>query len=262
MHSDLINIAMVVEYDGSGFYGFQKQAPGVRTIQGELEQALSAFAGDQINIVTSGRTDAKVHAVYQVINFKTRIKRPLYNWVCGVNSILPDDIVLREAIIVENEFHARYATNRTYHYYLVVDSIRPAILRNKVGWCYSPLNIEHMTIAQQGLVGERDFSSFRATGCQALNPVRNLSKVGLFCHNNLIRFEFTANAFLYHMVRNMVGALVYVGKGILSPHDLNDLVEAKSRKFAPPTFMPDGLYLANVEYPNAQFTYQPPNCIY
>lgn len=258
----LINIAMVVEYDGSRFCGFQKQLQGVRTIQGELELALSTFANERVDIITSGRTDTGVHATYQVINFKTRVKRPLASWVRATNSLLPNDIVIRDAVIAEDSFHARFALNRTYHYYVVVEPTRPAILRGKVGWCYTPLNIDSMVIAQQTLLGEKDFTSFRAAGCQAKNPVRNMTSVGISKRDKLIRFEFTANAFLYHMVRNMVGALVFVGKGALAISEFTQIFDSCSRKYAPPTFMPDGLYLVGVEYPNIKFDYTKPDWIY
>ena len=256
------NIAMVVEYDGSSFCGFQKQAQGIRTIQGELELALSTFTNERVDIITSGRTDTGVHATYQVINFKTQVKRPLQNWMRAVNSLLPKDIVIRDIVVVDDEFYARFALNRTYHYYVVVDPIRPAILRGKVGWCHTPLDVNSMIMAQKILLGEKDFTSFRAAGCQAKNPVRNMTNVGISLRSNLIRFEFTANAFLYHMVRNMVGALIFVGKGTLSLAEFVQMVDACSRKYAPPTFMPDGLYLVGVEYTNMKFNYVPADWIY
>lgn len=250
----IYNIAMVVEYDGSNFFGFQKQQASTRTIQGELEAALSKFAGEAISIVTAGRTDTGVHALYQVINFSTLVKRELHSWVRGVNALLPKDIVIHETQVVNNEFNARFsAISRTYNYYLLVSPVRPALLYKKIGWYYGQLDIEKMSEAGNYLVGEQDFSSFRASECQALNPVRNLTNFNLSARNNILRFEITANAFLYHMVRNIVGALVYVGNGKLAVSGFKDLITACDRKLAPPTFCADGLYLTNINYQQNPF---------
>ncbi len=250
----MLTLALLIEYDGTGFYGFQKQGPGVRTIQFELEKVLSVFANEKIDVITSGRTDTGVHATYQVISFTTTAKRELYNWIRGINALLPKDIIIRAAVNVDAEFNARFsAISRTYHYYLRVDPVRPAILYKKVGWYYAPLDCVSMQAAGQQLVGKQDFSSFRAADCQAKNPVRNLSYFNMSRKNNLIRFEFTANAFLYHMVRNIVGALIYVGNGKLSQQGFAELITAKKRTLAPPTFMPDGLYLTHIEYKSVIF---------
>ena len=242
------NIAMLLEYDGAEFYGFQRQKDK-RTIQAEIELVLSIFADSKIEVTNSGRTDSKVHATHQVINFKTTIKRELLSWVRGVNAILPKDIAVRDAIYVAKDFNARFmAISRTYHYYLLLDPIRPSILRNKVGWCYQHLNLLQMQKASTIMLGQHDFSSFRASDCQAKNPIRNLTHVQIILRGNLLRFEFSANAFLYHMVRNIVGALVYVGRGKLSLDEFSDIFTSRNRKYAPPTFMPDGLYLVDVKY--------------
>lgn len=243
-----INLAMLIEYDGANYYGFQKQ-PSVRTLQGKLEKALSTFANARIEIVTAGRTDAKVHAAYQVINFKTQVVRDLHNWVRGVNALLPVDIVVKQVVHVTDDFSARFsAICRTYHYYLQAGGVRPAILHSKIGWYHANLDHELMQMACEMLRGEHDFTSFRAANCQAKNPVRNLSVATVALKNNLLRFEFSANAFLYHMVRNMVGALIYVGNGKLTLDQFQELIKARNRKSAPPTFMPDGLYLVDVEF--------------
>ncbi|MBP9743556.1 MAG: tRNA pseudouridine(38-40) synthase TruA [Burkholderiales bacterium] len=243
-----INLAMLIEYDGANYYGFQKQ-PSVRTLQGKLEKALSIFANFPIEIITAGRTDTKVHATYQVINFKTHIVRELHSWVRGVNALLPHDIVVKQVVVVPNDFNARFsAICRTYHYYLQVGNVRPAILHSKIGWYHANLDLELMQVACDMVRGEHDFTSFRAANCQAKNPVRNLSWANLAIKNNLLRFEFSANAFLYHMVRNMVGALIYVGNGKLTLDQFQELIKVRNRKFAPPTFMPDGLYLVDIEF--------------
>ncbi|MDQ5920704.1 MAG: tRNA pseudouridine38-40 synthase [Pseudomonadota bacterium] len=256
-HASLYNLAMLVEYDGSKFCGFQKQGLLVRTIQGELEQALSNFANQSIEVITSGRTDSGVHAVHQVINFKTSVERKLNNWVRGVNALLPKDIVIKDVVVVGDTFNSRFsAVFRTYHYYLQLSPVRPVILYNKVGWYHAALDVELMQSACQLLIGEQDFSSFRAANCQAQNPVRNLTHASIEVKNNLLRFEFRANAFLYHMIRNIVGALIYVGNGKITLNQFMEVITVKNRRSAPPTFMPDGLYLVNVEYLEQIFSRQ------
>lgn len=254
----MVNIALVVEYDGSKFFGFQKQKENFRTIQEELEKSLSKFANHEINIVTAGRTDTGVHAFFQVVNFKTDAKRKLYGWVCGVNSLLPEDIVIREAVIVPDEFDARYsAISRSYKYYLLQDRVASAIFRGNLGLYYLNLDLKSMQDACEYIVGRHDFSAFRASDCQANTPIRDLTNVSISSRDNLLCFEFTANAFLYHMIRNIMGALVYVGAGKLSITGFNELLLSKNRVKAPPTFMPDGLYLSYVQYKEKYFSYTP-----
>jgi tRNA pseudouridine38-40 synthase len=254
----MANIALVIEYDGSQFFGFQKQKTNFRTIQHELEQALSKFANQPINIVTAGRTDTGVHALFQVINFQTDVKRKLYGWVNGVNALLPADIVVREAVVVPDNFDARFsAISRSYKYYLLQDRVPSAILRGKLGLHYQNLDIDTMRVAGESLIGKQDFSAFRASNCQANTPIRELTKFSIEQQNNLLCFNFTANAFLYHMIRNIVGALVYVGMNKLSVNSFNELLLSKDRTKAPPTFMPDGLYLSHVGYAEEYFSYKP-----
>lgn len=264
----MLNIALQLEYNGSKFYGFQKQVQKL-TIQTELESALSKFANHDIQIITAGRTDAGVHAINQVVNFTTSARREIHGWVRGVNALLPDDIAIKKAVLVPEKFNARFdAISRTYLYYLCPRSSRLGLLKGKVGWYYANLDVEKMSEACKILCGLHDFSSFRAADCQANTAVRNMIFCGLQVENGsvgaikhtsprahfyyaediILRFEFTANAFLYHMVRNLVGALLYVGNGKLSIDDFRNLLVSKNRKLAPPTFMPDGLYLAAVNY--------------
>lgn len=253
----MANIALVIEYDGRKFFGFQKQKENFRTIQEELEIALSKFANHEVNIVTAGRTDTGVHALHQVVNFTTTANRKLFGWVVGVNALLPDDIVIREAVVVPESFDARYsAISRSYKYYLLQDRSESAILRGLVGTHYMNLDVASMQAAGEYLIGRQDFSAFRASDCQANTPVRDLSYFNLTQKQNLLCFEFTANAFLYHMVRNMVGALIYVGMGKLTIDGFKDLILSRNRVKAPPTFMPDGLYLSYVEYKDNYFTQQ------
>lgn len=253
MDKTALNLAMLVEYDGSAFYGFQKQKT-FRSIQGELESVLSHFANSKIDIVTSGRTDTGVHATHQIINFKTYARREPYSWVRGINSLLSKDIAIKAVRSVSDDFSARFsAISRTYQYYLLADPVRPAILRGKIGWYYMPLDLHKMEEALQFLIGKIDFSCFRASDCQANNPVRTMSQAIIAKRHNIIKLEFTANAFLYHMIRNIVGALIYVGNGKLSIQGFSDLIESKNRKLAPPTFMADGLYLTHVEHKELVF---------
>lgn len=249
----LQNIAMVIEYDGSNFYGFQKQPGNARTIQSVFEQAILKFTNIPAKIITAGRTDAGVHATHQVINFTTPIMRELHKWQVGVNALLPDDIVIKKVAFVPDTFNARYdAISRTYSYYLLSSPIRPAILYKKVGWYYKPLDLAKMQQASQLLLGQHDFSSFRASNCQALTAIRNVIHSSVTQHTawhpDIICITITANAFLYHMVRNIVGALVYVGNGKISIEEFSDLIKVCDRKLAPPTFMADGLYFAKAEY--------------
>ena len=254
----MANIALVVEYDGAQFFGFQKQKQNFRTIQEELEKALSKFANHEINITTAGRTDTGVHALFQVVNFKTDAKRQMYGWMRGVNALLPDDIVIHEAVIVPEDFDARFsAISRSYKYYLLQDRAASAILCGKLGLYYKKLDVESMRVAGEYLIGLHDFSAFRASDCQANTPTRNLTCFNLSWQGNLLCFEFTANAFLYHMIRNIIGALVYVGVGKLSVAEFKKLFLSKDRTKAPPTFMPDGLYLSHVAYKEEYFSYQP-----
>lgn len=259
------NIALLIEYCGRSFAGFQKQKD-FPSIQEHLEVALSRFANQNIEIITAGRTDAGVHALGQVVNFITTARRELSSWVRGVNALLPSGIAVKKAAYVADKFNARFnAISRTYHYYLLVSPTRPSVLDGKVGWYYKHLDLKLMQDACQLLLGEHDFSSFRASSCQALTPVRNMlvaevKEVDSFliadptlARQKIIRFEFTANAFLYHMVRNLVGALLYVGNNKLTLSEFSDIINQKNRVAAPPTFMPDGLYLHSVKYESPLF---------
>lgn len=244
-----MRIAIGIEYNGTGFAGWQRQPHG-NTIQNALEQALTQIAGHPLTVQAAGRTDAGVHAAQQVAHFDTQAKRPLTAWVRGVNSYLPSSIAILWARAVDDRFHARFsACARSYSYYLLNHPVRPALLSGRVGWHFQPLDVTLMRQAAHRLLGKHDFSSFRAAECQAKSPVKNLSHLDITQQGDLLRFDFRADAFLHHMVRNIVGALVYVGKGTLSLADFSTLIDARSRILAPPTFMPDGLYLTEVEYP-------------
>ncbi|MDO4434256.1 MAG: tRNA pseudouridine(38-40) synthase TruA [Alysiella sp.] len=242
--------ALFLSYDGSRFFGWQKQADGIATIQAALEHALSTIAGETIATTAAGRTDTGVHATSQVVHFDTRAQRPLSAWIRGVNVHLPAGIAVWHAQEVGDTFHARFdACARRYRYLLHTSPVRQPLLDKRVGWTHYTLDLSAMQAAAALLVGEHDFSSFRAAECQAKSPIKTLYSVNLFKENGLIKLDLHGNAFLHHMVRNIMGALVYVGSGRLGVADFADLLAAQSRLLAPPTFMPDGLYLTGVDYP-------------
>lgn len=243
-----MRIALGLEYDGTGFFGWQSQ-PGGNTVQDVLEDALAVVAGERLRVVCAGRTDAGVHALEQVVHFDTAAARPATAWVRGANAHLPASVVVRWAVPVADGFHARFvARSRAYRYVLLNRPERPGLMAGKVGWCHRPLDVEAMRVAAACLVGEHDFSSFRAAGCQARSPVKTLQDFEIARDGDLILFDCRANAFLHHMVRNLVGALVYVGMGRQSPEWLARLLDARDRRLGAPTYAPDGLYLAGVEY--------------
>ena len=242
--------ALTVAYDGAHFHGWQKQPDDVYTIQQVLEAAISTVAAEEINIVVAGRTDAGVHATAQIIHFDTTALRPVEAWIRGVNSAVDKHVRILAAQTVAPHFHARFdAFGRRYRYLLESSRVRAPVLRGRVGWTHLPLDMEHMREAAAMLVGEHDFSSFRSSDCQAKSPVKTLYSVRLAGSPGLMALDLHGNAFVYNMVRNIVGALVYVGCGKLSVSGFADLLAEKSRRRAPPTFMPDGLYLTGVDYP-------------
>ena len=242
--------ALTLAYDGCAFHGWQKQPDGLYTIQSVLEDALSSIAAEQINVVVAGRTDAGVHATGQVVHFDTCALRSAEAWLRGTNTAMDKNIRIIKAQPVAAEFHARFdAFGRRYRYMLESSRIRMPQLRGRVGWTHYPLNMALMREAAAMLVGEHDFSSFRSSDCQAKSPVKTLYKLDLVGSPELMAIDFYGSAFLHNMVRNIVGALVYVGAGKLSVAGFSQLLAARSRRLAPPTFMPDGLYLTGIDYP-------------
>jgi tRNA pseudouridine38-40 synthase len=243
-----VKIAIGIAYCGTGLEGWQAQPSG-RTVQDQLERALSEIAGEPVTVTGAGRTDAGVHACAQVAHFETTAERPDSAWVRGTNALLPEAIAVQWAVPVPGEFHARYsALERSYRYVLYNHPVRPALVTGLAGWFHLPLDVETMHRAAQFLLGERDFSSFRSAECQAKSPVRRMRRADVRANGPYLMFDFTANAFLHHMVRNIVGCLVYVGKGKHPPQWLAELVAARDRKLAAPTFAADGLYLSEVRY--------------
>jgi len=243
-----MRIALGLEYCGTGFHGWQSQPQG-NTVQDVLEAALAQIAGEPLGVICAGRTDAGVHATQQVVHFETLVERPLSAWVRGVNSHLPSGVAVRWAQPVSDDFHARFsARGRRYRYLLVNRAQRPGLWQGRVGWFHLPLDIQLMQSAAQRLVGEHDFSAFRAANCQAKTPVKHMSRAEISVRGNLIVFDFEASAFLHHMVRNLVGTLVYIGKGAQAPGWVDELLLARDRQQAAPTFSPDGLYFRGPVY--------------
>ena len=243
-----MRIALGVEYDGSQYFGWQSQAGG-HTVQDALQAALSGIANELITIVAAGRTDTGVHAQEQVVHFNTNVARPLTAWVRGVNALLPNSIAVLWAHTVPEEFHARFSAQaRSYRYLLINRSVRNAMQHGKAGWFHTPLNVEKMCEAAQYLLGEHDFSALRAAECQAKSPIKNLAQLDIQKQGDTIIFDLSANAFLHHMVRNIVGCLVYIGKGKHPPQWMREVLEGRERSLAAPTFAPDGLYLRRITY--------------
>lgn len=243
-----MRIALGVEYDGAPYCGWQSQTGGCG-VQDSLEKAIKSIAEHEIRIHAAGRTDAGVHAMMQVVHFDTETARPDSAWVRGVNAFLPDSIRVLWAKIIDDEFHARFsAMQRSYQYLLANSATAPAIKAQQAGWYHLPLNVLAMQVAIAHLRGEHDFSAFRASECQAKSPIKTLSTASIKAHGEFIIFNFSANAFLQHQVRNMVGALIYVGNGKNPPEFIKELLEQKNRTLSPPTFSPNGLYLAGVAY--------------
>ncbi len=243
-----MRIALILEYDGGNYCGWQSQPDGC-SVQDQLETALSKIAQDNIRVTTAGRTDTGVHALYQVVHFDTRTKRPLTAWVRGVNAFLPKDIAVLWANEISEDFHARYsAYERHYQYILLNRPTRPGCHDQKVGWFHEPLDLDSMKNGADKLIGEHDFSAFRAAECQAKSTIRKLTRLDISRHGNIFVFNLTANAFLHHMVRNIVGSLIYVGKGKHPPDWIRTLLESHDRSLAAPTFSPTGLYLSGIAY--------------
>jgi len=243
-----MRIALGIEYDGRPFCGWQSQ-PSQCGIQDALETAIGAVAGGRITLNAAGRTDQGVHATNQVAHFETDANRPLSAWVRGVNAQLPEGIAIRWAREVPDEFHARFsARRRTYHYLLLNRFERPALLAGRVGWCHRPLDLDAMCRGAAALIGEHDFTSFRSAECQAKSPVKSMDRIAIDVDGPLFLYTFSANAFLHHMVRNIVGALVLVGQGRHAPEWIGELLGMRNRAHAAATFMPDGLYLTGIEY--------------
>ena len=244
-----LRIALGVSYRGSGYQGWQSQPSGL-SVQDALERALSQVADAPVRVVAAGRTDAGVHATGQVVHFDTAAVRPSSAWVRGTNAHLPSGVVVSWSRPMDETFHARFsACARTYQYLLYNDPVRPALLADLSGWFHRPLDVTAMREAARPLLGRHDFSSFRSSQCQARSPEREVTSLAIDIDGPYLIFTISANAFLHHMVRNIVGALVDVGAGRMQAAAMTDLLAARDRRTAPPTFSPAGLCLAQVRYP-------------
>lgn len=243
-----MRVALGVEYCGTGFHGWQSQ-PGGETVQDALEKALASICGQPVSVICAGRTDAGVHGTNQVVHFDAPVERPVTAWVRGVNAHLPETVAVRWAQPVSDEFHARFsARGRRYRYLLLNRPQRPGLWQGRLGWFHLPLDLAAMQDAAGRLLGEHDFSAFRAAGCQAKTPVKTMWRADVRQFGNLFVFDFEASAFLHHMVRNLVGSLVYVGKANQSPAWIDALLQARDRTQSAPTFSPDGLYFRGPIY--------------
>lgn len=242
-------IALGIEYDGSGYYGWQRQNE-VSSVQQKLEQALSQVANEPVTVFCAGRTDAGVHATGQVVHFETTAQRNPAAWTMGVNANLPGDIAVRWVHEVADDFHARFsATARRYRYIIYNNRLRPAVLQRGVTHYHQPLDAARMHRAAQSLIGENDFTSFRAVQCQSRTPWRNVMHIIVTRYGEYVVVDIKANAFVHHMVRNITGSLMEIGCGNQPECWMVDLLAAKDRTLAAATAKAAGLYLVAVDYP-------------
>jgi tRNA pseudouridine38-40 synthase len=242
-------IALGIEYNGSGFYGWQSQTDG-NTVQDALEVALAEFTGEACAVTCAGRTDAGVHAYGQVVHLDTQLVRDMQSWVRGTNRYLDHRVRVLWAAPIADDFHARFsAQSRAYHYVLLNDAVGPGLFAANMAWVHQPLDLSAMQQCAQLLLGTHDFSAFRAAQCQAKSPVRTMQTLQLTRRGNIIHAQFQANAFLHHMIRNIMGSLVYVGSGRCDTQWFMRVLEARDRRLAAPTLAAEGLYLTHIEYP-------------
>jgi len=241
--------AAAVEYNGALFCGWQRQLHSP-SVQSAVEQALTKIAASPVKIACAGRTDTGVHATNQIIHFDTAAQRSPRNWLLGANTQLPDAVRIHWVATVEPRFHARFsALSRTYRYIISNEPVRPALFRHLLTWCKQPLDADAMHAAAQQLLGENDYSSFRSSGCQSKSPFRSMAAIRVYRQQQLVIIEVTANAFLHHMVRNIAGALLAVGKHEKPVAWVGELLQARDRTLGEVTAPADGLYLVNVAYP-------------
>jgi tRNA pseudouridine38-40 synthase len=243
-----MRLALGISYNGHAYDGWQSQPSG-RTVQDRLEAALARFAAQPVSTVCAGRTDAGVHGLMQVVHLDTPLARENFSWVRGPNAFLPPDIAVQWAQPVPEPFHARNsAIARRYAYVLLESPVRPSVEAGRVGWVFRPLDIDAMRSAAQRLLGEHDFTSFRASACQAPSPIKTLRRIDITRRGAYWRFEFEANAFLHHMIRNLMGCLLQVGQGLKPAGWISQVLAARDRDAAAPTFSPDGLYFLGPVY--------------
>lgn len=244
----LQRLALGVAYRGDRYHGWQSQPDG-RTVQDHLESALAQFAAMPVGTLCAGRTDTGVHGLNQVVHFDTPLQRETFSWVRGTNRYLPPDIAVQWCRPVPRSFHARNsARGRRYRYLLLESPVRPAIEQGGCGWVFRPLDGAAMEQAAALLIGEHDFSSFRSSECQALSPVKEMRRIAISRRGAYWRFDFEASAFLHHMVRNLMGCLLAVGTGSKPAAWMAEVLAARSRDAASPTFAPQGLYFVGPVY--------------
>lgn len=243
-------VALVLEYDGSGFHGWQDQKSSLRTIGGTLASGVSWVANESVEPVCAGRTDSGVHACYQLAHFDTGVSRSIRSWVLGINSALADDVRVHWAGQVDPPFSARFtAHSRRYRYIMLDTPTPPALLRDRVAWTHTPLDGAAMEEGGRHLVGEQDFSAFRAAGCQANSPWRCIKAIAVYREGPFLVLDVTANAFLHHMVRTIAGTLMAVGYGERRPEWVAEVLASRDRRNAGITAPAQGLYLVDVLYP-------------
>ena len=243
-----MRLALGICYNGTAYRGWQSQLSG-QTVQDELEAALGKFTAQHVSTLCAGRTDAGVHALMQVVHFDTPVDRNASSWVRGSNALLPRDIAVQWAQVVPAEFHCRAsALSRRYAYILLESPVRPSVDAGDVGWVFLPLDQQTMQQAAALLLGEHDFTSFRASACQALSPIKRLLRIDISRRGAYWRFEFEANAFLHHMIRNIMGCLILVGQRKRPPGWMREVLLSRDRDAAAPTFSPSGLYFLGPTY--------------
>jgi tRNA pseudouridine38-40 synthase len=254
-----MRVALGIEYSGCHYFGWQKQDISP-TVQEALESALSEVADEKIHVICAGRTDTGVHALQQVVHFDTSVQRETKAWQLGANTKLPKDIAVTWALNVDDEFHARFsAENRTYQYLILNRRARPAVYNGLVTWEYQKLDFDRMKQASLCLLGEHDFTSFRASACQAKSPIRTIHQLDIKQSGDWYLITISANAFLHHMVRNISGVLMAIGKGKKEIIWCNEVLESKDRKAAGVTAPPHGLYLVDIKYPEKYIIPMPDN---
>ena len=244
-----MRIALGIEYDGNNFVGWQIQ-PKLRSVQGCVEIALSKVANHPVKVFCAGRTDTGVHALEQVVHADVNVERLKNSWVLGANSNLPKDVSVLWSKKVDDNFHARFSAKSRHYRYIIFNSpVRPAILYNRVTWEFRPLNVQYMQEASKYLIGTHDFSSYRASACQANSPIRTILSLKISCIEKKIIIDISANAFLHHMVRNIAGVLIEIGRGEKPIKWANEVLKAKDRRLGGITARPNGLYFVKVDYP-------------
>ena len=249
-----MRIAIGIEYDGTAYNGWQRQKSGIG-VQAKVEEALASVADETVEVVCAGRTDTGVHATGQVCHFDTGSQRSIRGWLLGANSRLPDDIAVTWVLPVADDFHARYtAIARRYRYRILNRLVRSALERNRAWWLHQPLDAALMHEAAQALIGEHDFSAFRAAGCQASTPNRELQSFSVSRDGDWLYLDVKANAFLQHMVRNLTGTLVAIGLGERPAEWAGEVLESRDRREAGIAAPPHGLTLEEVYYPDGTFS--------